>query len=122
MPGLVLRPASLLATSDAVVLTSFSEGSPNAALEAMALGRAVVATDSGGTAELVQDGVTGWLCPNGDAARIAASVVEALRNPEIGRSRGDRARMFVTTWHSPERQSRLLHELYTELLRRGDRA
>jgi L-malate glycosyltransferase len=121
-PGLVLRPAPLLATSDAVVLTSLSEGSPNAVLEAMALGRAVVATDSGGTSELVQDGVTGWLCPGGDAARVAAGVVEALRSPEVARTRGDRARIFMATWHSPERQSRLLHELYNELLQRGGRA
>ena len=51
-----------------LLLTSLSEGMPNAILEAMLAGRPVVATAVGGVAEVVQDGVTGFLVPPRDAS------------------------------------------------------
>jgi glycosyltransferase involved in cell wall biosynthesis len=57
-------------------------GCPNASLEAMAQGLAVVATDVGGMAEQVEDGVTGRLTPRGDVAALANALVEMAGDPQ----------------------------------------
>lgn len=65
----------VMAASDVVVLPSrFGEGCPNALLEAMAAGRAVVAARAGGTPELVDDGVEGLLTPPGDVRALRAAL------------------------------------------------
>lgn len=70
-----VRP--LLAACDAVVLASSWEGSPLAVMEAMAAGRAVVATAVGGVPELVQPGRTGLLVPPA-ATRALAQALQRL--------------------------------------------
>lgn len=59
---------------DASVLCSLSEGFPNSIIEAMAAARPVVATPVGGVLDAVEDGVTGFLSPLGDAAALAAAL------------------------------------------------
>ncbi len=62
--------------------TSLREGMPNAVLEALCLGKTVVATDCpGGQAELLDYGRWGYLAPVGDAPRFADQVQRALANP-----------------------------------------
>jgi glycosyltransferase involved in cell wall biosynthesis len=68
--------AELLSASDAFVLASMSEGLPNSVMEAMAAGKAVIATDVGGVGELVRHGLSGRLVPRGDAAALAAAMLE----------------------------------------------
>ena len=60
--------------ADAVVLPSFLESCPLAALEAMASGTPLIAADVGGVSEIVRDGETGWLFPAGDPRSLAARV------------------------------------------------
>jgi glycosyltransferase involved in cell wall biosynthesis len=76
--GFVRDVERVYATADVVVSTSQAEGCPNAVLEAMAMGRAVVATRVGGTAEIVRDGVDGRLVPRGDATACADAVMELV--------------------------------------------
>jgi glycosyltransferase involved in cell wall biosynthesis len=64
-----------------LVQPSFTEGMPNAVLEAMSAGRPVVASRVGGLPELVIDGVTGLLVPAGDAPALAAAMVALLDDP-----------------------------------------
>lgn len=68
----------LMRTFDCFVLSSVIEGMPNALLEAMALGRPVVTTSAGGSAEVVVDGESGLVVPPGDAAAIAGAVERVL--------------------------------------------
>lgn len=68
----------LLARCSLFVLPSRFEGFPAAVIEAMAAGRAVVATGVAGTPELVQDGVTGWTVPPGSPAVLAKAILDAL--------------------------------------------
>lgn len=75
-----------------VVLPSRWESLANACLEAMALGRAVVATCGSGFAEVIEDGCTGWLVPPDDCPALAAAVNAALGDPERLRAAGEAAR------------------------------
>ena len=65
------------------VLVAEPAGCPNASLEAMASGLAVLATRVGGMAEQVVDGETGWLTPRGDSATLAARLVDVLTDPAL---------------------------------------
>lgn len=67
--------------SRALVLASLDEGLPVVLTEAMALCRPVIATRVGGTAELVQGGVNGWLVAPGSAPALAAAMAECLATP-----------------------------------------
>jgi glycogen synthase len=84
-------------------------------LEAMAQGRVFVASDVGGHRELVRHGETGYLCPAGDAAELAAAIEAALGQREEWPALAQRARRFVEqerTWaHSVSR--------YAEVYRRA---
>ena len=76
--------AAIMAACDVFVMPSLGEGVSNVLLEAMALGKPVVATRVGGTPELVRDGETGWLVPPRDPATLAAAVLTVLRDPAHG--------------------------------------
>jgi glycosyltransferase involved in cell wall biosynthesis len=72
--------AHLFQATDIALLTSRVEGLPTALLEAMACGCAVVATDVGGTPELVEHGTTGLLVEPGNVEAVAAAVEDLLRH------------------------------------------
>jgi glycosyltransferase involved in cell wall biosynthesis len=82
----------LMAAADAVCLASDAEGVPMAILEAMALGRPVVATDVGGVSEAVESGVTGLLVPTNDEAALAAAFLELVADPGLRRRLGEKGR------------------------------
>lgn len=69
-----------------------------AALEAMAHGVPVIASDIGGLKELVEDGNGGWLARPGDPSGLARAIAYAATNPERLREQGEkaleRARLF----------------------------
>jgi glycosyltransferase involved in cell wall biosynthesis len=89
---------SLYASFDLFALTSDTEQMPLSLIEAMAAGRAVVATRVGSVEELVEDGMTGMLVPPGDAAALAAAIGrlagDARLREEFGRRGAERARAF----------------------------
>ncbi|HET7721343.1 MAG TPA: glycosyltransferase, partial [Acidimicrobiales bacterium] len=73
--------AATLQQADIFCLPSFAEGLPVSIMEAMATGVPVVTTYISGTPELVEDGVTGWIVPAGNAARLAAAIQDVASNP-----------------------------------------
>jgi glycosyltransferase involved in cell wall biosynthesis len=73
---------------DVAVLSSFSEGMSNAIIEYMALSKPVVATDSGGTSEIVIDQITGFLVKKQNTQSLAEKVIQLLNNPEMARKFG----------------------------------
>jgi phosphatidylinositol alpha-mannosyltransferase len=88
---------ALYAGADLVVVPSvWPEPLSRVLLEAMQLGRPIVATRVGGTPEAVEQGVTGLLVERGDAAALAGAIVELLRDPErrvkMGAAARERAR------------------------------
>lgn len=96
-----------------VVNTSLNEGTPVALIEAMAAGAPVVATAVGGVPDVVRHGQTGWLVSNGDPARLAECVKEALYDPNRVAAR---ARVEVLGRFSKERLVADIEKLYESLL------
>lgn len=87
------NPFPTVARADVFVLPSLWEGFPNALLEAMALGRPVVATACHlGPRDLLGDGAHGLLVPPGDAEALAAGVERLLASEGLRREYGARAR------------------------------
>ena len=83
----------LLTLTDIFVLPTFyREGVPRSILEAMSLGKPVIATDSVGCREIVEDGINGILIPTRDAKALADSIVRLFENPELRKKYGKVAR------------------------------
>lgn len=80
----------VMAAADIVAHPSYTEAQCQAIIEAMALGRPVVATSVGAAEEMIETGKTGWLVPPGDAEALSRSLKDALEDParssEIGRA------------------------------------
>jgi L-malate glycosyltransferase len=86
-----------LSAADVFLLTSAQESFGLAALEAMACEVPVVASRVGGLPEIVNDGVTGYLCPQGALEGMADRVIELLENPTLRAGMGHAAADVVRT-------------------------
>jgi glycosyltransferase involved in cell wall biosynthesis len=86
----------LMHAADGLVASSRYEGLPNVVMEAMAAALPVVATDVGGTPELVEDGITGLLVPPASPMRLAAAIDRIAALPAEARiAMGEAARCSV---------------------------
>lgn len=74
-----IRPT--LAAAHVLVLPSYREGTPRSVLEAMAMGRAIVATDVPGCRETIVDGEHGYLVPPRDPAALADAMARLAADP-----------------------------------------
>ena len=118
--GHVEDPCTILERVPIVVLCSRSEGLPHAVLEAMAAGRAVVATAVGGNAELIRSGSEGLLVPVGDPAALADALARLIRDPAMALAFGRAARARVAERFSETRMVERFTRFYEELAS-GDR-
>ena len=108
----------LLAAMDLFLLTSLFEGLPRVVLQAMAASVPVVATDTGGVAEVVIDGETGRLVPTGDPAAAAEAIVSLAQDPDTRRRFAISARSRLGEEFDSRRMVRDLEDLYDEVLAR----
>jgi glycosyltransferase involved in cell wall biosynthesis len=99
-------------------MPSFYEPFGIVALEAMACGRPVVATRTGGLAEVIEDGVNGYLVPAGDYLRIAQRVVTLLLEPERTASFGAAARQRASMF-GWEKIAASTEQLYRQIIHEG---
>src|SRR5271157_1080928 len=104
--------AALLAQSDLFVLPSTSDTSSIALLEAMACGTPAIAPDSGGEAEIVEHGVTGWRVSMTAPGALAEALGKILDVPTVRRQVGDHAAQFVRRSASLETMARRFISLY----------
>lgn len=116
LPGDRPDAATLIAGCDVAVLASLHEGFPNAVLEAMAAGVPVIATDSGGTKEMIRSGETGRLIPPADADALARSISQALAHPAHSEAMAARARAFVERRFGLKRMVTAVEQLYQDTL------
>lgn len=93
--GFVQDVRQVMSACDAVVVPSMREGFGLAAVEAMALERPVVASDTGGLSEVVVHAETGFLVPPGNPQVLAESLIELCRNRALARDMGGRGRERV---------------------------
>lgn len=106
------------AAADLVLNTSRAEGLSNAVLEAMAAGRAVLATDIPGNRAAIRHGVDGWLAP---AAELPAAAARLAGDPELRARLGAAAREAVRARFAPEAELAAHLALYRELVAGGAR-
>lgn len=98
--------------SDIFVMPSRQEGFGIVFLEAMALGKPVIAGNHGGAPEIVEDGVTGFLVNPGDPQALADRLIQLLRDESLSRKMGDAGRRRVEESYTFSRfQERLIHIL-----------
>ena len=88
---------------DVVAVPSQFEGFGLSAAEAMAAGCPVVGTSVGGLAEIIEDGVTGYLVPPSDSAAFAAALIRVFSDPRDAVNMGARGRKRVSENFSSER-------------------
>jgi len=109
--------AGLLGQLDVVVVPSTSpESAPRAIAEAQAAGCAVVASDIGGVAELVQDRVTGWLVPPGDITALANAIDALLGDRALRTDLAEAARAHATVNYSLEVFARAIEAVCDRVL------
>ncbi|RJF71952.1 glycosyltransferase [Deinococcus cavernae] len=99
-----------------LALPTSREGFPTVALEAAAFGLPLVTTTATGARDVVQDGVTGWQVPVGDADALAQALLEALKDPEEAKRRGDAGREWVLEHFKLENVQQRWVDFYDELL------
>jgi len=116
MTGQVTSAQPHYAIADVAVLSSLSEGSPNALLEAMAAGVPVVATAVGGIPEIVTDRESALLVKPSDREGMAGALASALTDRELAELLRTRAHALVEDRYSPDRRVRTLCEIYRGLM------
>ncbi len=104
----------LLPALDIFVQPSLHEGLPNTVLEGMAAGLPVVATEVGGTPELVVNGMTGLLVPPGNPAALVDAITALSENPEARGSMGRAGRQRVQQHFTVEEMVQKTEQLYED--------
>jgi glycosyltransferase involved in cell wall biosynthesis len=108
--------ASVYNALDLLVLPSKAEPFGRVLIEAMAMGKPVVATKAGGVPEVVDDGVTGVLVPPGDMSRLVEAILSILTNQAIAREMGIAGRKRAEALFSIETNVSKTEKVYLEIL------
>jgi glycosyltransferase involved in cell wall biosynthesis len=114
--GFQSQPESWLAAVDVFALSSRLEALPLALLEAMAAELPVVSTNVGGVAEVIQDGVSGYLVSNGDVEQLTCRIAELVADPVQRKQFGQVGRKIVEERYSLDRMYSEYQKLYQEVL------
>ena len=103
-----VRPAIL--DSSVYVLPSYHEGIPRSVLEAMAMGRAVITTDTFGCRETVDHEINGYLVPIKDSNSIAHAMEKFIVKPDLIKSMGSESRKIAVNKFSTARVNKTILE------------
>src|SRR5262249_51821928 len=116
--GHVDKVALLHHALDVFVQSSIYEGTSNAILEAMAFESPIVATDAGGTTELVRDGIEALVVPCGDGPALTRALETAVGDLAAARRRAVAGRRRVETELSFDARRRRVERIYDDLAAR----
>jgi len=111
--------ARIIAQADVLILPSHREAFPTVILEAMALGKPVIATDCGGPSEMVIDGETGYVIPVNDPLSLSETILDAYLNRDKLKEMGGKGqRRFKDNFRLEEH---VVHfeELYRQVLEKN---
>ena len=114
--GRVKDVESIINVFDIGVLSTFSEGISNSILEYMAFSKPVIATDGGGTNEIIIDNQTGFLTRTRDYLQLAEKISFLLENDIFARSMGEKGRERIINDFSIDKMIVSTTNLYVEML------
>ncbi len=106
----------LLAASDAFLLTSISEGIPLTVIEAMAAELPVVSTAVGGLPEMIDDGVSGYLCDARDHEDLAARLIHLANHPNERQELATAGNITARSRFSLEHMLTTYSTIYSEMI------
>ncbi|MEW6685358.1 MAG: glycosyltransferase family 4 protein [Candidatus Edwardsbacteria bacterium] len=109
--------SQIFSTFDIFVLPSLREPFGLVTLEAMQLGKPVIATNTGGTPEIVVDGETGLLVPPKEAKALAQAIISLLKNREFREKMGRQGKERVQRNFSLESHLRGMEEVFDEVIK-----
>ncbi len=112
--GLMKDSTEALLDTDIFVLPSHSEGLSNALMEAMSCGVASIASDVGGNAFLIENGISGFLFPAGDHDALASHIRRLIEDPAKRISLGQNARRRMEEHFSEKKVLSLYQKLFQE--------
>ncbi|MFA5144811.1 MAG: glycosyltransferase family 4 protein [Candidatus Omnitrophota bacterium] len=98
------------------VIPSLWENHPYSCLEAMACGKAIVATETGGLPEIIQNGVNGVLVEAGSSSRLADNIVGLISNERLRDKLGRNARKTIEERYAPVKVIQQTVSIYEKLL------
>jgi glycosyltransferase involved in cell wall biosynthesis len=113
--GPISNISDLIAASDLVVHSSKTEGCPNAVCEAMAHGRAIVATDIPGCRQALGEAGAEWLAPPDDAHRLAQKIIKLLLDESLRKNVGLANRQRIIDEFSIQK----MNEFFRATMERG---
>jgi glycosyltransferase involved in cell wall biosynthesis len=108
------NPESFINAMDICLLSTFTEGISNSIMEYMALGKPVIATDGGGTKEIVDDGVTGFLIGRSDPEQLASKIEILLNDQSLRAEMGAKGNARVSELFSIEQMTGKYVDLYLD--------
>ena len=107
------------AAADVLVLCSDREGLGRCVVETMCMGIPPVVTDSGGSHEIIEDGVSGFVVPGGNASALAQAIIRVLKDPDLARSIGREARYAAERNLSADVSASTVMNIYDCVLNSG---
>lgn len=110
--------ADWLTIAELSILSTHVEGFSSTVLESMGAGVPVIATNVGGNPEAIEDGVSGFLTPPGDAGAIAEKALLILDNPDMGKEIGEKARRRIADSFTIEVTAKKTIDLYKTILQK----
>jgi len=115
-PGYVDNVDDYYEIADISILTSYYEPFGNVVLEAMRHTVPVVAFNTGGPAEVIQNGETGFLAKDGDTAEFAQRILDLMEDPKLRTAIGERGRQVVQLEYSRERWIKRINALLRDIV------
>jgi len=113
--GMRVDVPALMVASDIVVMASEEEAFGRVLLEALTLGRHIVAPAAGGPGEIAGDDERGLTFAPGDAAALARCIDAVIADPDAARARTERGAEWVRVVCSPDRHAREIERIYADL-------
>ena len=107
--------AAIMQALDLLIVNSSSEACCLVVLEAMACGVPVLATRTGGTPEIIEHEVSGWLVPWGDEKGLAAAILKLLSLPELRKQFAERGRQRITSRFGMDRYMSEIQNCYRKI-------
>ena len=114
--GFINNPNKVILSLNATVMPSIDEGSSNAIIESLALGKPVIASRSGGNPELIADNINGFLVKPRNYIGLANSIIKILKNPKRAKTMGLKGRVVAKKLFDINKTVKVYQKLYSSTM------